>query len=216
MTLFAEISGNRVVAGSICILALGVWYADMLLDRTVEISGAQTVSLGPLTMKGTVVIGGSFTGSTRVRVIGGAAGWRLPVPAKSYQHDLGVKKSTVIGDAARAVGETVSIAKDGILGSAFVRQRGPASRVLNQVGDLWYVRADGVTVIGARDASKIASEFSVISAQLAIGQIVVATENPQDWTPGRKFSTETISERTVSAVMHKIDKDQFRTEAWVL
>lgn len=216
MTLFAEISGNRVVSGSICILALGVWYADMLLDQSVQMSGPQTVSLGPLQMKGTSVIDGAFTGSTRVRVVGGAAGWRRTIPAKSYQHDLGVKKSTVIGDAARAVGETVSIAKDGILGSAFVRQGGPASRVLNQVGDIWYVRADGVTVIGPRDDTKIVSEFSVISAQLAVGQLVVATDNPQDWTPGRKFATETISERTLSAVMHKLDKDQFRTEAWVL
>jgi hypothetical protein len=216
MSLFCEVSGRRVVSGSICILALGVWYADLLLDQPSSVVGAQTISLGPLQMQGTSVIQGTFTGSTRCRILAGKAGWRESVAAKSYQHDLGVKKSTVIGDVAKAVGETAIVSTDGIVGTAFVRQSGPAARVLNQVGDFWYVRADGVTVVGPRPSSLIMTAFDVMSAQLAVGQLVVATENPEDWTPGRKFSTPTISERTLSAVMHKIDKDAVRTEAWVL
>ncbi len=216
MTLFASVGSNRVVSGSICILALGVWYADLLLDHVATVSGKQTITLGGLVMQGTSVIDGAFTGSTRVRILGGNAGWRNVVPAKSYQHDLGVTKSTVLGDVAKAVGETVSVASDGILGTAFVRQSGPASRVLNQVGDFWFIRPDGVTQIGPRDGNRILSAFDVISAQLALGQLVVATDNPEEWVPGRRFSTPTISERTVSACMHKIDKDAVRTEVWVL
>jgi hypothetical protein len=216
VSIFCSVGEFRVVTGTITIMALGIWSADLLLDRVASVSGQQTLVLGPLSMLGTQIIEGSFTGSTRVRLVGGYGGWRKTIPAKSYNHSAGVKKSTVLGDAASACGEKVSIASDGAVGTAFVRQAAVAARVLEQVGDFWWVRNDGMTVVGPRDTSQIVSAFDVVSAQLAIGQIFVATDAVQDWTPGRTFQTETISRRTLSSVIHHIDKGQVRTEAWVL
>ncbi len=216
MSIFCSVGSFRVVTGAIMIQAIGIWSADLLLDQVATVAGQQTVSLGPLSMLGTQIIEGTFTGSTRVRLVGGYGGWRKQIPAKSYSHAAGVKKSTVLGDAASACGERVSIASDGAVGTAFVRQAGPAARTLEQVGDFWWTRSDGVTVVGPRDATQIVSAFDVVSAQLAIGQLFIATDAVQDWTPGRTFQTETISRRTLSTVIHHVDKGQIRTEAWVL
>lgn len=216
MSLFAELNGNRIVTGVLVFQFLGIPYADVLLDKVADISGPQTLTLGPLSVKCTAVTVGAFTGSTRVRVVGGAAGWRKTIGPKSYQHDLGVKKSTVVGDAARECGETVVVDADGSVGQAFVRQQSPAARVLEQVGDPWWVRPDGVTEVGVRASDEIKSHFDVVSAQLAIGQLFVATDDVQDWMPGRKFQTPTISLRTIASVVHHVEKDRIRTEAWVL
>lgn len=216
MSLYAELGGNRIVTGVVIIQFLGIPYADVLLDKVAEISGQQTLAIGPFSMSCSPVTVGAFTGSTRVRVVGGSAGWRKTIPPKSYQHDLGVKKSTVIGDAARECGERVVIDSDGAIGQAFVRQSAPAARVLEQVGDPWWVRPDGTTQVGLRSSAEIKSHFDVISAQLAIGQVFIATDDLQDWTPGRTFQTPTISMRTMSSVVHHIEKDRVRTEVWVL
>jgi hypothetical protein len=216
MTLFCEVSGNRVVHGTITIPFLGIWHADLLMDQVVELSGLQTVTLGPLSLKGTSILAGTFSGSTRTRIVGGYAGWRKALPAKNYQHDLGVKKSTVLGDAAREAGEKLFQLTDGILGTKWVREQAIAARTLELCGDTWWMRGDAVTVVGTRDSSAIASHFNVISTQLAIGQLFVATDDVQDWIPGRTFSTPVISTRTISSVMHHIEKESIRTEAWVL
>jgi len=121
-----------------------------------------------------------------------------------------------LGDAASAVGEKVAIDSDGAVGTAFVRQGAIAARVLEQVGDFWWMQPDGTTRVGARSNDVIVSAFDVVSAQLAIGQLFVATDIVEDWTPGRRFSTPTISQRTISTVMHHIDKGAVRTEAWIL
>ena len=102
-----------------------------------------------------------------------------------------------------------------MIGQAFIRQECPAARVLDQVGDPWWVRPDGVTEVGARATDEIKSHFDVVSAQLAIGQLFVATDDVQDWTPARQFQTPTISIRTLSTVIHHIEKEKIRTEAWV-
>lgn len=216
MSIFCSVGNFRVVTGAIIIQALGIWSADLLLDHVATVTGQQTLSLGPLSMLGTEISEGTFTGSTRVRLVGGYGGWRKQIPAKSYSHAAGVKKSTVIGDAASAVGEKISIAVDGAVGTAYVRQAAIAARVLEQVGDFWWIRNDGVTVVGPRDATQIVSSFDVVSAQLAIGQVFIATDAVQDWLPGRTFQTETLSRRTISTVIHHINKDSIRTEAWVL
>lgn len=215
MSLFAELSGNRIVIGAIVLPFLGIWHADVLLDKTSTITGPQTLTLGTLVMKCFPVSVGAFTGSTRVRVVGGAAGWRKTLPPKSYQHDLGVRKSTVIGDAARESGETAVVDADGSVGQAFVRQSAPAARVLEQVNDPWWVRPDGVTEVGLRGTDEIKSSFDVVSAQLAIGQLFIATDDVQDWAPARRFQTPTISMRMLSTVIHHIEKSKIRTEAWV-
>lgn len=216
MSLYAELSGNRIVTGVLVMQFLGIPYADILLDKVADVQGAQTLTVGPIIMKCFTVTAGTFSGSTRARVVGGVAGWRKPLPPKSYQHDLGVRKSTVIGDAARECGETVVIDADGPIGRSFVRVAAPAARVLEQVNDPWWVRNDGVTQVGARPTDEIKSHFDVMSSQLAIGQLFVATDDVQDWTPGRRFQTPTISMRTISMVVHHLEKDKVRTEAWVL
>lgn len=215
MSLFAELNGNRIVTGVLVFPFLGIPYADVLLDKVADATGPQTLTVGPLAMKCVAITVGAFTGSTRVRVVGGTAGWRKSIPPKSYQHDLGVRKSTVIGDAARECGETVVVDTDGPVGQAFVRQLAPAARVLEQVGDPWWVRSDGITEVGIRSSDEIKSHFDVVSAQLSIGQLFIATDDLQDWVPGRRFQTPTISTRTLSTVVHHLEKDRVRTEAWI-
>lgn len=215
--LFAALEGTEIVSGQIAFPYLGIWHADVLLARPAVIAdGPVTLVLAGLTLKGTRIGGnGIYSGTARYRVIGGAGGWRKTIGPQSYQHDAGVRKSLVLGDAARLAGEKVKIATDAALGTAWVRTEGPAVRTLSLVGDPWWIDNDGVTQVGPRPTAAIGSHFDLQSAQLVIGQVTVATDHPEDWVPGRTFSATTLSERTISSLYHRIEKGSLRTEVWI-
>ena len=50
---------------------------------------------------------------------------------------------------------------------------------------------------------------------LGKGKVVVATDKPEDWQPGRKFASALIAEKTISGVIQRLTKDRLRTEVWV-
>lgn len=167
MSDFASISGQRVVAARGHFPGRGVWYLDVDLDQQVSLSGAVTATIGDLTLKGTIApeFSGAYVLASRFRVVGGAYGWQKPIAALSYHNDLGVKTATVLEDAARAAGETITILPGAVpdrLGVDFVREYGPASQVFSQLGVEWWVGNDGVTVVGARTSSAVSVPFDVI------------------------------------------------------
>lgn len=216
--LFCGIGTNRIIEATITIPNYGIWYADVKFDQDVTMGETGfSLDLADLSMRASVYRRGNYQGSTRARIIGGAAGWHQKISAKFYDHVVGVKASMVLQDAAREVGESIQLANDFIVGPSFVRQEAHAGRVLSQLaGSLWFMRPDGVTYSGARDSSFITSRFDVIGFNTAEGRGTVATDFPADWMPGRKFSTALVPERTISAVIHTISGANFRTEILVL
>ncbi len=210
MSAYASVNGDRIARGSVTLPLYGAWCADVVLANTGALDGLVTVQLGDLTLHGTAIRQANFAGALGVRIVGGAGGWRQRVAQKSYQSTSGIRRSLILGDVAREVGETVKVSNDISVGSAYVREAAPAERVLRQlVGRNWWIDDDGSTLVGAtRDASPIKSEFTVIDRQGGKGRLPIATETLDDWTPGRTFSAPTVPDAlTISSVTHTITND---------
>ena len=204
-----SVNGTRVVTASFTFPFYGAWSADVVFDRVVEIENPATVVIGDLTLKGAVVRQASFGGQKSARIVGGAGGWRNTIPPKGYAHAAGVKMSTVLDDAARLVGETISIATDQTLGAHWVRDAAKAEKLLRVLLDgQWWIDPSGVTQTKARDATPISTPFTLIARSGAKGMFEIATEMISSWQPGRSFKAPTMPvSQTISSVTIEASND---------
>lgn len=217
MAIFAELNGVRIRTATVTIPYHGIWHADVVLDQSTVLNGQLTLVLGDLTLRGVAFRQGGFSGVNYVRMVGGAGGWMRQLPAKEYRSSFGVKFSVVGGDAAKSVGETLSVASDFVVGQFYERKAACAACVLDTFAPLWWMRTDGVTVVGGRTAIAVTSKFDVMldGTNLAAGKITVATDTPAVWQPGVTFTSPFLTgQQTVSAVVHRLDAQKLRTELW--
>lgn len=188
---FASLAGRRVVSGRITIPYYGIWVADVILSVADTIPTQTTLTVADLTLQCAIYRQISFAGSRSARVVGGFGGWRQQVPAQGYQ--TGVLLSTVLRDAATAVGEKIKVTTDKTL-PAFTREAAPASRLLRLLaGPTWYVDSAGTTQVGPRATSTVTSPFNVTDWSGGKGRFRVASEKLTDWQPGATFSTPVIN-----------------------
>lgn len=211
------LAGNAVTRLDLHVPWAGPWRADVALAEGVVLAGRVELELGGRTLVGTVRRGGVYQGQGRYRIVGGADGWPKSVGAQAYQADTGVLLSTVLGDAAAAVGETV-VMTDRSLGAHFVRQAGPAQRVLAQViadAETWWVDDAGVTNIGARPAGLLATSLEVLDVDESTGLVLVACETPLELEPGKRIVAGG-AEREIRSVIHRMTRERVRTEVWTI
>ena len=72
---FATLEGHRVTTARATIPAWGCWYADVSIDGEHALTGAVTLQIADLAMKGTVLSGGPAKGRSHFRIVAGAGGW---------------------------------------------------------------------------------------------------------------------------------------------
>lgn len=213
--MFAELAGNRIVEGRIIIPTYGAPLADVTLDKEAKIASSVTLSLGTLRLVMSpwreVV---PFQGKTVVRLIGGAAGWGKIIPAQPYKLDAGVKLSLVLGDAAKLVGEKVTVGVDRVVGKFYVRDEAPACRLLNRlVPGAWWIDADGSTHTGVRPSSAIKSPFVIHSFDGARGAMVISSDFLGELVPARTLKGITLDKViTIGCLTHTIGKTGVKTE----
>lgn len=210
MAAHVNIAGFAVMSLALSIPYYGLWTADVTLAQAQFIPSNATLSIGAMSLVGTVVRAAQFGGSRSARLVGGYGGWRNSVVARAYQSPVGVKLSHVIGDAAAEVGEKVSVASDRSLGVNFIREATVASQLLRQLSNgLWWMDFTGTTQVGTTRASgAIASAFQVITSSGGKGHYTIATETPADWVPGATFTAPTVpTTKTIASVSHHIDNE---------
>lgn len=210
MGLNSSINGHRITTARAYIPAWGLWYVDCETDKAVTLSGAVTLVLADLTLKGAILAGASFNERSKFRVVAGFGGWGRSIDRKSYANDAGVKISQVVTDAATAVGEQVSLTTTDRVGPAYVRATGPACRVLESVApSAWYVGEDGVTRLGVRPASTLAEKVTIQNVDHARGTVAIASDKIAKLLPG-------VTVEGVSAldVHHEISAEGIRTKLW--
>ncbi len=215
--MFCSINGRRVFELNLIIPSRGLWTADAKLDTGDALSSTRvTLALAGLTLAGAAYRSGSFSGTLSVRMVGGFGGWYQNIDSKFYKNPFGLRIAPILTDAATAVGERITVATDTTVGPFFARERGPAVRCLNQLADQWYVQPDGTTYVGPRTTPTIASRFDVMveGTRLQMGRVMIATDFPEQWTPGCLFSSPTLSQRQASTITHRLTKDALRTEVW--
>lgn len=134
--------------------AWGLWWADVDLAEPQALTGAAALVVAGQAMSGTIVSGGAVHGRAAYHVVGGAGGWGKALPAKPYQDDGGVRLRTVLGDAARELGETLADVPATLLGPHYARPAATGTELLNLLAPQnWYVDFAGVTHIGRRPAT---------------------------------------------------------------
>lgn len=201
MAQFAELSGQRIVSGSIVFPYYGTWSADVVLADTTSIPTSVTLTVGNLSLVGSVFRMASFSGSRSARIVGGAAGWRKTIPAQAYQNPAGIRVSLLLGDAAMACGESVIVGQDSTIGTYWVRESAPASRILRELaGDEWWIDASGITQVGTRTGLAVATTFQVDAWSGAKGSFSIATEDYAAWMPANTFSNITVTEKQTIAL----------------
>lgn len=181
------LSGHSVVSARVMLPTWGVWWAEVTLTEGADLEGPVVLSLEGLALAGSVMSGGVYAGAARYRIAGGAGGWGRVLPPKSYANDAGVKASTIIADAAAACGEMVDVSPlAGVsVGPAYVREGGPAGRVLEAVAPRgWYVGEDGVTRIGRRPRTAVTADVAVLDCDLASGVVRVDAPDLGQLVPG--------------------------------
>lgn len=226
MPLFADLSGVPVVRARVTVPWSGNWHADVTLDRVLPapLVGPQVLTLAGSTWVCAVVRTGDYAGTRMARLVGGAAGWRRPVPSAALPPPLispiGVPLAVVLGLAAGLALEPppslVGYIGSPLLGPSYVFQAGPMALVLQDVlGDSWYMDpASGVVQTAPRLPTPIVSTWAATAADDAAGRIVVATDSPGDWTPGATFLGPVVS-GTISRVTHLLESGSLRSEVMV-
>lgn len=204
MTDFLSFGGERAVTLSVLMPRWGMWVADVTLALEKSTPATAPLVIGDLSLLGTVFRGGADEGARTARIVGGYGGWRKDVAAQDYR-GASVMASTVLRDAASAVGERIAMDTQDTNLQRFTREAGPASRALRQVaGASWWIAADGVTHIGPRPTGKVKKDFVIISHVAKFNKLEIATETLAEWVPGNTFldlngGTQTISSVTIES-----------------
>lgn len=177
------LNGARANVARLHVPAGGRWLVDVELDGTDVPTGAATVTIGGLTLVGTVAstFSGSFVGVSRVRVVAGAGGWSKVVPQRAYHDDGGVRRAMLLDALAREVGETIETSGDTTrLGVDFVRYAAPGARALDAVlaGIPWRVDFDGVTRYGARPAAALGEGAELLDVDPRARLMTFAAPSP--------------------------------------
>ena len=209
----ATINGRTVLEGRVHLPAWGAWTAVVETDLSEQTSGAATIVLGDLTLKGTIVSAGIADATrTRYRIVGGAGGWGRTVSRRAYTNDAGIKRALIVGDAARDCGETMGTVT-GTVGVSYVRHEGPAARVLDDVAARdWYVDELGVTQIGKRARTTVTPSPHVLTVDAARGRVDLAPELLAGLVPG-----VVVSGVEALDVEHTVSGDgKVRTTLWGL
>lgn len=212
----ADLSGVPVITGLLTVPFSGLWHADLVLGQVTDVSGLQTLTFAGMTWSCAYVRAIDFSGERGVRVVAGRGGWRTTIPAKQYGAGV-ISSATVLNDAALACNEPAPVlgpSQPQTLGSGWCRQNTQASDVLNRVlGEAWWADRTGTVQSSARGGT-VSSAFQAMAVHGASGIYEIASDSPNDWSPGVSFSGPTVS-GTVSRVMHRIERDRLRLEVMV-
>jgi hypothetical protein len=218
---FASIDGHRAARALVHVPGRGPWFADVDLEGDPDLSGRVTLALGELELEGTVRASQSGTHGLqrRVQVVAGGDGWGTLLAAKAYHNDSRIRARTVAEDAAREGGEELGDFAPAAerIGIDYVRQSGPASRVLEDVigGVPWWVGYDGRTHVGARSSSAAAAgSYEVLEHDPRDRVVTLAVDDLRSVVIGSVLSDGLDEPQTVRELELDVGPERVRVRAW--
>lgn len=172
----------------------GTWLARVrLTDADGPAEGELvTLSIGPLSLVGTVLASGQHGGVATARVVGGYGGWRQAPTGLSFQNDGNLTKRDVAQALAASVGEQVE-SDGGTIGINWsFDPLASAGANLDAIGP-WYVREDGVTVLGERPElgsfTTIVNEFEGLEGRASC---LIEEHQADKFLPGALISAASL------------------------
>jgi hypothetical protein len=218
---FATLDGHRLTAVRLTIGNTGPWHAEVDFEGEPEVSGRVTMKLGALELVGTLVAeqSGTFGLQRKARLVAGGGGWASELGRKAYHNDAQVKAQTVAADAARECGETLGtfVPSAERIGVDFVRDVGPASRVLERVigGAPWWVDYAGVTQVGPRAAvSATTGTYEVLAYEPRDRLATLAVDDLTTVGIGSILTDRLDAPQTVRELEVVVTADEVRVMVW--
>lgn len=218
---FAAINGFRLTALRVQVPDRGPWTAECDLESDMAVAGRVSITLGALTLSGTVdeARSGTFGLQRKVFVVAGAGAWGHEVAPKNYHNDAGVKALNVAQDAARAVGETLGafVPSAERVGAAYVRPRGPAALALDRAAGAaaWWVDYAGVTQVGPRATAAVDPKLvHVLAYDPRDRCLTLAVDDARAVAVGSVVSEGLDAAQTVSEFEIMLSAEELRVRAW--
>jgi hypothetical protein len=219
--LYAAVNGHALASITVTVGNTGPWIAECTFESDPNISGRVTITIGSLTLSGTVDpdASGTFAAQRKCRIVAGAGGWGSDVRAKGYHNDARIKAKTIAEDAAREVGESIGtfVPTAERVGVDYARQVGPASRVLEDVvgGAPWWVDYAGVTHVGPRASAILDVEsYDVLAYDPHDRVVTLAAEDPSTIQVGSVISKNLDAPQTVRELELSVTAGDLRIVAW--
>lgn len=171
----ATIGSYAIARARLRIPPRGVASAVLALtdDTAIPIPSSLALTIGDLTMTGTVTNGADFGGQAGYTWEAGAGAWSTLLEQRPpYHNDGGVMLSAVAADLAQDAGELGAVL-DGIpdrsLGADWTRPTATARDLLDALtGGAWWLANDGTTHIGPRPAGTYSSSTLTLHYEPAI------------------------------------------------
>jgi len=218
---YARANGHTITRLRIMIGARGPWFADLELDTDAELAGAVTLDVGGVELVATVdpLEVGAYGASRSARIVAGGGGWGKLLEPKGYHNDAGLKALNVAQDAAREAGETLGafVATPERVGVDYVREAGPASRVLEDVigSASWWVDYSGLTQVGTRPTSTPAeSAYEVVGYDPRSKLVELRVDSLASVSVGSVVSKSLDTPQTVRDLEVILDAGELRIKAW--
>ncbi len=213
---YCTANGHRVLRAALTMPRVGRWHADLVVDTKEPIVGDIGLLFddGKMKFSGTVFRGEVFGDTFQCRVVAGKGGLAKPVAGKFYR---GVPLRLPLGDLVAEVGEALSLSVDvavldGLL-SKWARTAGPASHALTalveQADASWRFMPNGALWVGKEKWTELDFPHQLLRDDPRDGRFEIASDLPY-LRPGQVFRGKRIS-----AVVHTVDADKARTEAWI-
>lgn len=213
---YPTLNGEPVDRVRISMPRVGAWHAEVRTTSDTEIvsdASSATLVIDGVTFVGTLVRGGVWGSRWTGKIVGGAGGLSLSLPAKFYSSGPSIK--TIVADILREAGETLSSSADSTITATILpkwqRIAGPASRALTAIcdsaGASWRVLGDGTIWIGVDTFPTATVTHTLLDEDWIAGITDIKPDAP-DLTPGVTFEGHRLS-----YVVHLIEGGKIRTEA---
>jgi hypothetical protein len=219
---YAKANGQTVTKLRMLVGARGPWFADLTLDGEAPgVAGRVTLEVAGIQCVGTVPpsTAGEHGKERQARLVAGGGAWGAVLGPKGYHNDAQVRALNVAQDAAREAGETLgSFAPERErVGIAYVREAGPASRVLEDVigSASWWVDFAGVTHVGARPSSTPPeSAYEVVDYDPREQVVQLRVLDLAQVGIGAVLTKGLDGPKTVRDLEVVLDADELRVRAW--
>jgi hypothetical protein len=205
MSGYLTANGFRVTDLNLAVPYYGAPVADVTLAGAQTLTNPVTLTVANLTLVMALMVGADglqrqrpFAGVTKARLVAGAGGWSKRTSLAPYRAPTGavIMASRVLGDLAKATGESVNVQTDRVLGAFYSPEpNAPAGRELAWLaGALWWIDTAGVTQIAAaRPSSAIGTKALVERHDGGSAWLTVSTEDVKSWClPGATYTSAQV------------------------
>lgn len=197
----------------------GAWRAEVLLSSGDPPTGKQALTVGDLSLLGSVLRSGLDAADRPHAIVVGAIGWQSFVTKPlSFQSSGGVRLSTVLSAISSGAGEPIAQPADVTIGEYYelvASRPGEPVRWADALNDLaiagycppWRVDPDGVTRFGPRTPVEVSVRATVMRPDNGTGLTTYGLDAPAAFLPGNTIDGVLIDRLDVREHSNKLEAD---------